>query len=153
MWDSQTDIAIIYASSGLALLWALFHTLSLNSIKVEEYDESDEEHQGLNDKSKKFKILHKVRKLVAEGANAFLFKEYQVMSTFILLFGIVILGIVDLWGQEQFHFRCYATVSFVVGAYTSILCGYIGMRIAVSSNYKTTYKCIDGLAEGFKVAY
>ena len=27
------------------------------------------------------------------------------------------------------------------------------MKIAVSSNYKTTYKCIEGLSEGFKVAY
>lgn len=75
------------------------------------------------------------------------------MSVFILLFGLVIFGIVDMWGQERFHFRCYATVSFIIGSYTSILCGYIGMRIAVSSNYKTTYKCIEGLAEGFKVAY
>lgn len=75
------------------------------------------------------------------------------MSTFILIFGLVILAIVDLWGQKTFHFRCYATVSFIIGSYTSILCGYIGMRIAVSSNYKTTYKCMTGLADGFRVAY
>lgn len=75
------------------------------------------------------------------------------MSVFILLFGLVIFAIVDMWGQERFHFRCYATVSFIIGSYTSILCGYIGMKIAVNSNYKTTYKCIEGLSEGFKVAY
>lgn len=75
------------------------------------------------------------------------------MSAFILIFGLIIFVIVDLWGQEKFHFRCYATISFVVGAYTSILCGFIGMRIAVVSNYRTTYKCIEGLSEGFKVAY
>lgn len=27
------------------------------------------------------------------------------------------------------------------------------MRIAVVSNYRTTYKCVESLAEGFKVAY
>lgn len=43
MWDSQTDIIIIYGTSGLALLWALFHTISLNSIKVEEHEDHDEE--------------------------------------------------------------------------------------------------------------
>lgn len=153
MWDSYTDIVLIYSSCALALAWALFHTISLNSIKVEEPDDSDEERQGLQAQNQKFQVLQKVRRLIAQGANAFLFKEYSVMSTFILLFGLVVLGIVDLWGQETFSFRCYATVSFVVGAYTSILCGYVGMRIAVSSNYKTTYKCIEGLAEGFKVAY
>lgn len=94
-----------------------------------------------------------IRKLIAEGANSFLFKEYSVMSTFILLFGLVVFGVVDMWGQEKIQFRCYATISFVVGSYTSILCGFIGMRIAVVSNYRTTYKCIDSLAAGFRVAY
>lgn len=27
------------------------------------------------------------------------------------------------------------------------------MRIAVVANYRTTYKCIESLAEGFRVAY
>lgn len=75
------------------------------------------------------------------------------MSSFILFFGLIVFGVVDLWGQDVITFRCYATISFVVGSYTSILCGFIGMRIAVVSNYRTTYKCMESLSEGFKVAY
>ena len=75
------------------------------------------------------------------------------MTTFIVIFGAIIFVVVDLLGQDKVRFRCYATIAFVIGAYTSILCGFIGMRIAVVSNYRTTYKCIESLAEGFKVAY
>ena len=71
------------------------------------------------------------------------------MSLFILFFGLIVFGVVDLWGQDVFTFRCYATIAFVIGAYTSILCGYIGMRIAVISNYRTTYKAIGSLSEAF----
>ena len=154
MWNAWTDIIIIYSTSALALIWAFFNAMAITSIAVEDkhvYD--DEEQKALKDKRDQFAVLQKVRKLIATGANAFLFKEYAVMSTFILIFGLVVFLVVDLWGQEKVEFRCYATISFVIGSYTSILCGFIGMRIAVVANYRTTYKCMDSLAEGFKVAY
>merc|ERR1719277_2559252 len=44
------------------------------------------------------------------------------------------------------------TVAFVVGAITSILCGWIGMRIAVYTNVRTTHQCWKDLSSGFDVA-
>lgn len=38
----------------------------------------------------------------------------------------------------------YTAVSFLIGASTSILAGYIGMRIAVYTNSRTTYQCCKG---------
>ena len=75
------------------------------------------------------------------------------MTLFIVVFGLIVLVVVDIWGQEKVTFRCYATISFIVGSFTSILCGYIGMRIAVVSNYRTTYKATESLAEAFRCAY
>ena len=75
------------------------------------------------------------------------------MTIFIIIFGAIVLLVVDLFGQPVFHFRCYATVAFVVGSFTSILCGYIGMKIAVVSNYRTTYKATSSLADAFLLAY
>ena len=40
-----------------------------------------------------------------------------------------------------------------MGAITSILSGYIGMKIATYSNSRTAYKAIESLSEAFKVAY
>ena len=47
----------------------------------------------------------------------------------------------------------YTTIAFIIGALTSMLCGYIGMRIATQCNIKTTYLCGIDIFEGFKVAF
>ena len=47
----------------------------------------------------------------------------------------------------------YTTIAFLVGAGTSMLCGYIGMMIATICNYKTTYLCNIEKFQGFKVAF
>lgn len=47
----------------------------------------------------------------------------------------------------------YTTVSFLIGGATSILCGYIGMRIAVHTNVRTTKECAEDIHLGFVVAY
>jgi inorganic pyrophosphatase len=47
----------------------------------------------------------------------------------------------------------YTTVAFFIGAFTSMLCGYIGMRIAVETNVKTAWACNDSINEGFHVAF
>merc|ERR1719437_238241 len=43
-------------------------------------------------------------------------------------------------------------IAFVVGAVTSILCGWIGMRIAGYTNVRTTHQCWRDLKSGFDVA-
>ena len=47
----------------------------------------------------------------------------------------------------------FTMVAFLIGAGTSMLCGYIGMMIATICNYKTTYLCNISKFEGFKVAF
>jgi len=47
----------------------------------------------------------------------------------------------------------YTTVAFFVGGFTSILSGYIGMRIAVYTNVRTTKECAEDIHKGFVVAY
>lgn len=44
------------------------------------------------------------------------------------------------FGAEHKRELPFTTIAFVTGAITSILCGYIGMKIATASNYRTTYK-------------
>ena len=49
--------------------------------------------------------------------------------------------------------RPYTTIAFALGALTSMLCGYIGMLIAVHTNVRTTWTCCDSIDAGFKVAF
>jgi H(+)-translocating pyrophosphatase len=47
----------------------------------------------------------------------------------------------------------YTTAAFLIGGGTSILAGYLGMRIAVYTNVRTTKECAKDIADGFIVAY
>jgi len=87
-----------------------------------------------------------------QGAITFLRKEYTALSIFIALFSVIVLCAVDMpWSSEhKFPFTMFA---FIIGASTSMLCGYLGMAIATTANYKTTYLCNISKFDGFKVAF
>lgn len=157
MWEANTQIIIIYSSTALALLWAFVNAISITSIKiphrVKKGKEDDDESEPLQKGSYDLALVEEIGAKISRGANAFLFQEYSIMAIFIVVFAIVILVIVDVWGQEVVKFRCYATVAFIIGSVTSIICGYIGMKIAVVSNYRTTYLATQSLEEAFALAY
>ena len=155
MLDSLFFIYTIYASVILALVWSFYHALKITSIKIEcEYKKSDEE-QELTPKIHPtgLAMLEVIGGKISAGANSFLFQEYSIMGIFIIIFSLVVFSIVDIWGQDKIKFRCYATVAFIVGSLTSMLCGFIGMRIAVVSNYRTTYMATKSLSKAFTLAY
>jgi inorganic pyrophosphatase len=47
----------------------------------------------------------------------------------------------------------YTTCAFLIGGVTSIISGYIGMRIAVHTNVRVTKECAEDISKGFVVAY
>jgi inorganic pyrophosphatase len=86
--------------------------------------------------------LQELSSLIAEGANTFLFKTYYYMGAYIAAFGVLILCFI---GWET-------ALAFVMGAGTSILAGYIGMRAATYSNAPTAHEAWRELSRGFAVA-
>ena len=92
---------------------------------------------------------------IAEGASAFIWAEYFVLFCFLLGFALVVYLLVDILGTDnsKLKFVPYGTLCFLVGAFTSMACGYIGLKVAVMSNYKTTYKAISSLEEAFDTSY
>lgn len=78
--------------------------------------------------------LNKLSKEIKKGAKTFLFQEYLYLTIFIISFGIII-----FFFAEHKKGTFYTTASFIIGAFTSILCGYIGMMIATTSNSKTAF--------------
>ena len=78
--------------------------------------------------------MRSIHEQIAKGSNVFLFTEYL----YLLIFVAVLAFVIFFFGEVR-RWTFYTTFSFVLGALTSMLCGYIGMRIAVNSNWKTTY--------------
>lgn len=153
MLELSIQIYMIYASSALALIWAIYNSVVVTSIQLRPAAATSDDEASQPLTSNNIDMLQNIGDKISKGANSFLFQEYSIMSIFIVVFSVVVLLIVDVFGQKDPKFRCYATISFVIGAVTSILCGFIGMRIAVAANYRTTYKAKSSLSEAFIVAY
>lgn len=52
---------------------------------------------------------------------------------------IVVLLAVDINFSES-TIQVYTTIAFIIGCYTSILSGWIGMKIAVYANIRTAFE-------------
>lgn len=80
--------------------------------------------------------MQELSTLIEDGAVTFLKQEYTYLGIFMILFSIFLAiavekNIGELW-----------TVSaFLIGGVTSILSGFIGMKIAVKANVRTTKQC------------
>jgi H(+)-translocating pyrophosphatase len=149
------SIAIIYSACALSIVWAIVQAFAVKNIKVENPEKTDDDmSEGLNQRN--VKALVEIGAKIENGANAFLFAEYKIMAVFTVLFGILVYVVVDITGAKEHSGTKYfplATVAFVIGAITSIVCGYIGMKIAVMANYRTTFMAIEGLAPAFSTAF
>ena len=127
--------------------------------------------------------LTKIQKYISDGAKAFLWAEYKILFIFIVIFGIVIfllIGLPKTCGTPEpvlGNMSCNpatpmdgcewviknktscilngaaSATAFVVGGLTSILCGYIGMTIAVYANARTATMCQISWTDGFNTAF
>ncbi|RYG63718.1 sodium-translocating pyrophosphatase, partial [archaeon] len=89
-------------------------------------------------------MLKETYEAISTGAEAFLYAEYSVCAVFVVAFGIIVFTFIS-WSQDA-SLGFLTTLSFVLGAATSILSGYIGMKVAVFSNVRTT---INAQKEGY----
>lgn len=131
----------------LALIWAAINAWAVVSIDVLDTSGQLNETEQLIENSQ-IEQVQKIGLIIKKGAKSFLKAEYSVMAVFIVAFGLVVFFLVDFLGSKD-GVVFYATSAFVVGSFTSMLCGFIGMRIAVEANYRTTYKATLSLAEAY----
>ena len=137
----------IYLCVLLALVWSIIHTCSILKIKVES-DENDTYYNKNTDTEKedmthnqKLTMVRSIGEKIQKGAYAFLGQEYLVMLVFVGIFSVIVILVVDVFGikKEGVKFRMYAVMAFIIGSLTSMVCGWIGMAIAVKSNFRTTF--------------
>lgn len=104
------------------------------------------------------------------GATSFLFTEYQYVGIFMVAFAILIflfLGSVEGFSTKSqpctydksklckpaLATALFSTVSFLLGAITSVLSGFLGMKIATYANARTTLEARKGVGKAFITAF
>jgi inorganic pyrophosphatase len=156
--DSTTVTIVVLVGVFVGLITAVWFATRVAQIKVER---ADHHHHA----SQNTQLLHKdpkdeddfhmdvftISKAIADGANAFLFEEYKYMAYFMTGFAIVLLvllGTINNWTSA-----CFSTLAFVCGVATSVLSGFIGMRIAVFTNSRTALSAQKGYEWAFDTAF
>ena len=110
----------------IALLYAFYLTTKIN--KVEVVNEKMKELQGY----------------IAEGAMAFLGREYRILVIFAAVVFIVI----------AFAIGITTAICFLFGAILSTFAGYIGMRAATAANARTAQAAADsGIIKALNIAF
>ncbi len=87
--------------------------------------------------------MKRFSKLVHHGALTYLNSQYKALLVFVAAVAVVL-------------YVAIGTLSafvFVAGAFCSMLAGNIGLRVATSSNAKTTNACKESMEKGLHVAF
>ena len=129
--DTSMIKVLVPAAGVLALLYAL-----LRARWVSRQDPGTEKMQ-------------EIATAIAEGARAFLRREYRVLAIFVLAVGSL-LAVANAGNNNS---SWLVAVSFVVGAVCSATAGFIGMTVATRANVRTTNAARTGLGPALNVAF
>ncbi len=86
---------------------------------------------------------------IADGAMAFLGREYKVLSIFVIAVA-VLLAVANYFVDDS---NPIIAVSFVCGAVASGLAGFFGMKVATLANTRTTNAARTGLNPALAIAF
>ncbi|KVI11691.1 Pyrophosphate-energised proton pump [Cynara cardunculus var. scolymus] len=175
--DLGTQI-VIPLCAAIGIIFSLIQWFLVSKIKLAHEKPSPkngfnesliEEEEGLNDHAVVRKCAE-IQNAISQGATSFLYTEYQYVGVFMVAFAVLIfvfLGSVE--GFSTSSQQCtydssklckpalataiFSTISFLLGAITSVISGFLGMKIATYANVRTTLEARKGVGKAFIVAF
>ncbi|MBI4234791.1 sodium-translocating pyrophosphatase [Candidatus Peregrinibacteria bacterium] len=97
--------------------------------------------------------MKEIANAIHEGAMAFLVREYQVISIFVIVLFFVLYGFLDNSATNEMNEGLFTGISFVYGALSSVLAGFFGMQIATKANVRTTNAAMNSLGQALTIAF
>eukprot|EP00854_Cymbomonas_tetramitiformis_P019779 gene19779-23655_t len=120
-----------------------------------------------------------IQAAITEGSTSFLFTEYYYIGWFIFFFSFILYFLLassdDEWNSDWSTYDVVSdypnaywsgrekapagrvalcsTCAFLVGALTSLLSGYYGMKIATFANARTTLEARKGISQSYILAF
>ena len=91
-------------------------------------------------------LMKEIGQAIREGAMAFLRREYQWVSVFVIAMFVLLL-VVPIDGRPS------ASFAYLMGALLSSVAGFIGMRIATAANTRTANAAREGAAKALPLAF
>lgn len=135
----------------MGILWALSQFYIISTIPVESQSPSGESEPltSSGNIEEKTVRLNEIYEAIYTGAESFLRAEYTVCFWFVIVFSVIILALVA-WGTGTIASGVLTALSFLLGAFTSMFSGYLGMKVAVYTNVRTT---VSAQKEGWTACF
>ncbi len=92
--------------------------------------------------------MREIAQAVREGAYAYLYRQYRVVSVVFVVLLIIFTVLAFLDVQNPF-----VPVAFLSGGFFSGLCGFLGMKTATSASSRTAQGASKSLNQGLQVAF
>ncbi|NLF37991.1 sodium-translocating pyrophosphatase [bacterium] len=92
--------------------------------------------------------MRTIASYVREGALAYLFRQYRVVSIVFLVL-VVIFAVLAIIGIQN----PFVPVAFLTGGFFSGLCGFLGMKTATNASSRTAQGASKSLNQGLQVAF
>ncbi|MDD4569018.1 MAG: sodium-translocating pyrophosphatase [Tepidanaerobacteraceae bacterium] len=87
--------------------------------------------------------MQEISDAIHEGAMAFLFREYRILSAFVIVMFITI----------GFFINWPTAISYITGSIASVLAGFIGMNVATKANVRTAQAAREGQSRALSIAF
>ena len=131
MMDNLFWIGFVGAAIAIAFAW-------LQSRRVMTFSEGSDK-------------MAKIAVSIREGANAYLKHQYTTVAKVFLVVFLVLLVMAFATGGEMLS--QFTPFAFLTGGIWSMLAGFVGMKIATSSNARTAQAASESLNKGLRVAF
>lgn len=97
--------------------------------------------------------MQKIAAAIRKGANAYLKRQYKTVGVIFAIIAVVLAALAYVpWINGQGLVSKFVPFAFITGGFYSCLAGFIGMRIATSSNARTANAASESLNRGLRVA-
>lgn len=93
--------------------------------------------------------MKEISNYIAEGAMAFLRAEWKILGYFVVIVAILL----AFMSQSNPNSHWSISLSFIFGAFSSALAGYIGMKIATKANVRTANAARTSLSKALNVSF
>ena len=127
----SSNLMYVIGAGALAMIYSFW-----KSSWIEKQDEGTDRMKSIG-------------KSIADGAMAFLKAEYRVLAIFVVAVAIL-LGFANNGRADS---SALISLSFIVGALTSGLAGFLGMKVATKANTRTTNAARKSLASALNIAF